>query len=86
LLNKPPAANNDDAFTQWRERVNDWRERVIAGMRDGGCTKQDVMSVNTLGLIPMIPSLHQNPGVAHAMSMLTLRLDRVADVAKKYGD
>ena len=61
LLNKPPAANNDDAFTQWRERVNDRRERVIAGMRDRACSKQDLLSVNTLGLIPNIPGLHPNP-------------------------
>jgi hypothetical protein len=86
LLNKPPIEDNDQSFTQWNGSVHRWTQAALQIMKDGGCTKQDVRRVNTLGVFPTLVGFHKNPGVTHAMSMLVERLNRVGEVAKKYGD
>ncbi len=85
LLNKPPEKDNHGAFLQWEHRVHEWKERVLSGLTERGATIQDWRRVNTLGLFPTY-AMHPNPGVAHSLSMLVERLNRVAVVAEKYGD
>lgn len=85
LLNKPPASNGTD-LSQWRERVRDWERRTVEIMREHHCTKQDIRSVDIIGLAPWIQGLHPHPASCHALSMLVAQMNRVADVARKYGD
>lgn len=86
LLNKPPVANNRDSFKQWQDSVKRWAQKTVSLMKDHGCTKQDIRSVKVIGLAPLIPTLHAEFVVAHAMSMAAAQIDRVADIARKYGD
>jgi hypothetical protein len=86
LLNKPPIPDNEESFKAWDQRVHQWTQQTIEIMKQYNCTKQDIRGVNSLGLFPMIPTLHKNPGVVHAMSMLVERMQRIGDVARKYGD
>lgn len=84
LLNKK--LTDDQSFREWRDSVKRWAAKTVEIMKEHGCTKQDIRSVKVIGLAPLIPTLHPNPVIAHAMSMVAAQIDRVADIARKYGD
>lgn len=82
LLNKPPTTQ--DEFDAWLKAEAEFTKSVLDIMRQRGCTKQEWRHVHTLGVIPMLP-LNPNPAIAHQLSMLVVRMGRIADIAGKYG-
>lgn len=83
LLNKQPQTQQE--FEGWLKLENEWLKSVLSIMREHGCTKQQIRYVHTLGIIQMIP-LHKDPLISHRLSMLVMRLSRIADVARQYGE
>jgi hypothetical protein len=83
LLNKPPA--NFLEVPDWSTKEAAFTAKVLKRMKDSGCTKQECRHVHTIGLVQVMP-LSPNPGIAHQLSMLVIRLGRIADIAGKYGE
>jgi hypothetical protein len=85
LLNRAPS-DGEESLNEWRAAVRRWQQKTLEMMAAHNCTKQDMQSVRVIGLAPMIPTLHRELPACHAMSMLAAQLNRVADIARKYGD
>ncbi len=84
LLNKPPQSEAD--LDYWMTREKTWRDSVVNEMRKHGYSKQEERHVRTLGLVTTFAQSPAGPAVSHQLSMLVTRMDRIADVAGKYGE
>ena len=83
LLNGPPKVASE--IPQWRERAHLWQEEVEAIMTQHGCSVQEMNHVQTIGMFNVFPGLHPNPDAMKDLSMFAERLNRVANIATKYG-
>lgn len=71
---------------EWRTREDEFTQGVIRKMAELGCTPQDIHSVEYIGLFPHIHSLHRYFDISKDLSMLSARLDRIADVSTLYAN
>lgn len=83
LLNKPPTTPEE--IEAWRKKEKGWVESTLREMRSHNCSKQEKRHVQTLGLFPQY-QLHPDPQVSLLLSMTAIRLQRIADIASKYGE
>ncbi|MGH8637372.1 MAG: hypothetical protein ACREUZ_09595 [Burkholderiales bacterium] len=82
ILNGPP--RDESGIGDWRERAAQWTNGVLTTMRERGCTLQELNHVEIIGIFNLLP-LHSNRTIAKDLSMFAVRLQRVADIATKYG-
>jgi hypothetical protein len=83
ILNRPPKTVSE--IPQWRERAHQWQQEVEAIMYQHGCSVQEMNHVQTIGMFSVFPGLHPDPDAMKDLSMFAERLNRVANIATKYG-
>ena len=80
LLQRPPATLKE--LEAWDARVHAWTEEALEIMRGHHCTAQDLNHVETITALDLqpVPALQMDV----AIRMFAVRLQRVADISRKY--
>jgi hypothetical protein len=89
LLNNPPRfiqgwlKSKPQDINKWRARDDTWQQQVLNTMRKHGATMQDIHHVEMIGTF--VPArMHPDGDVSNDLCMLTVRLDRILDIIRRY--